>query len=64
MAIENNKISKPIKAYPSDTYSPEEISIINDLLAYMANISELPASLLGDSPNIKFEPYLNCDEGS
>jgi hypothetical protein len=48
----------------SEVYTPDEVNTINNLRVYMANIDTLPDSLLGDSPGIKFVPFLSNNLGA
>lgn len=59
MATENMKLSEYSKEFLSETYTPDEVDAINNLLVYMSNINAFSGNLLGDSPGIKFEPHLN-----
>ncbi|MGM0985002.1 MAG: hypothetical protein ACQEXG_16550 [Pseudomonadota bacterium] len=47
----------------SDIYTSDDISTINNLLSYMAEIKYIPGDLLADAPGIKFVPRLKYDEG-
>ena len=58
MTFNNMKTGKPINNFASNIYTPDEVCIINNLLAYMSEIKNFSAKLLAESPSIKFEPHL------
>jgi len=46
------------RGFSSDAYTSDEISTINNLLTYVAEIKFIPEDLLADSPGVKFMPLL------